>query len=126
MVFKATRKKPNTFLSNIVSREFLDNVAAEKNTHMFVNMLFKNISSVENALKRIMPVRDESTESYERQISEVTLVCNPKAKFKARSSFDSGTLGGCVYPGKDCKKQRCRFTAHFQNYKKWKMLPHIY
>lgn len=43
-----------------MSRELLDNVATEKNTHIFVNVLFKNISSVENALKRIMPVKDKS------------------------------------------------------------------
>lgn len=43
-----------------MSRELLDNVALEKNKHIFVNVSFKNISSVENVLKRIVPVKDKS------------------------------------------------------------------
>lgn len=43
-----------------MSRELLDKVALEKNVHIFVNVLFKNISSVENALKMTMPVNEES------------------------------------------------------------------
>lgn len=57
---KQQEKTPsNTFLSNFMSRKLLDNVALEKNMHIFVNVLFKNIPSVENALKRIVPVKDK-------------------------------------------------------------------
>lgn len=43
-----------------MSREILDNVALEKKKHIFVNVSFKNIPSVENYLKRIVPVKDKS------------------------------------------------------------------
>lgn len=43
-----------------MSGELLDNVALEKNMHISVNVLFKNTSSVENALERIIPVKDKS------------------------------------------------------------------
>lgn len=80
-------------LSNFMSKELLDNVALEKNMLIFASFLFKNISHVENALKRMVLVKDKSMQSSERHVSEVILVCNPKAKFKVRSSFDSGIWG---------------------------------
>lgn len=43
--------------------ELLGNVALEKNMLIFTSVLFKNISHVKSALKKIMLVNDKSMQS---------------------------------------------------------------
>lgn len=50
-------------LSSFMSGELLDNDALEKNMLILASVLFKNISHVENVLKRIMLVKDKSMQS---------------------------------------------------------------
>lgn len=50
-------------LSNFMSRELLDNIALVKNMLIFNSVLFKNLSHAENALKRIMLLKDKSIQS---------------------------------------------------------------
>lgn len=50
-------------LSNVICRELLDNVAPEKNRLSFASVLVKNISHIENVLKRIMLAKHKSIQS---------------------------------------------------------------
>lgn len=69
MVFKATEKNPAVVLSKVMCRELLDNAALEKNT--FILLVFylrtylrtKNISHVENVLKRIVLVKGKGIQT---------------------------------------------------------------
>lgn len=72
-----------------MSRGYLNNVF-EKHTNIFVNVLFIRIPKIGKALNTIMPVKAQSIQSQESQISEVNLFHNLKLKSKVKNSFDSG------------------------------------